>query len=194
MTKKIQDINVKDKAIAAALELASTQSWEDIKFTDIIEKSGVSLNEAREYFDDKNDILAAYDRKIDRQMMDNVSIGTDMSHRDLIFDILMERFDILNVNRAALVSILNSFKGDPKQAILGLPHVARSMTRVLETAQISTDGIAGCLRVSGLTALYVYVLRTWKDDDSGDMGKTMAALDKSLDKAEMLYNSLPMPS
>lgn len=192
MVKKAQNKTLKDAAIEAALSLAASKSWDDVSFEEIIEKAGVSLEDAREYFDDKLDILAAYGRKIDRAMTENISNSSDESHRDAIFDVLMERFDFVNEDRAAITSILNSFKHDPKQAVLGLPHLGRSMTRVLEAANISTQGIAGCVRVTGLTGIYLYVLRTWKDDDSPDMGKTMAALDKALDKAEMLYNSLPM--
>lgn len=192
MVKKTQDKSVKDKAVEAALALAMAQSWNDVSFEDIVAEAGIDLEDAREYFDDKSDVLAAYGRKIDREMMTNISSDENMSHREQIFDILMERFDLINENRTSLVSILNSVKGDPKQAILGLPHLARSMTRVLEAAHISTDGIAGCLRVTGLTSIYAYVLRAWVEDDSPDMAKTMAALDKALDKAEMLYNSLPM--
>ncbi len=192
MVKKTQDKTLKDKAIDAALSLAVDKSWDDVSFEEIIEKAGVALEDAHEYFDDKVDILAAYSRKIDREMMKNISNVSDMSHREAIFDILMERFDLVNENRAAIVSILSSFKDDPKQAVLGLPHLGRSMTRVLEAANISTQGIAGCVRVTGLTGIYLYVLKTWKDDDSPDMSKTMATLDKALDKAEMLYNSLPI--
>jgi hypothetical protein len=42
-----------------------------------------------------------------------------------------------------------------------------------------------------LTALYLYTVRTWIEDDSEDMAKTMAALDKNLERAEGVINSLP---
>lgn len=193
MVKRIQDKSVKDSAIDAALALASSQSWDNITFEDIIAKAELDINEVREYFDDKADIMAAYGRKIDRAMMESIPVSTaDMSHREQIFDIVMERFDIINEERAAILSILNSFKGDPKQAVLSLPHLGRSMTRILECANIPTTGIAGCIRVTGLTGIYLYVLKTWVEDDSPDMAKTMAALDRALDKAEMIYNSLPI--
>ncbi len=193
MAKKTQDKTLKDKAIEAALSLAASKNWQDVSFEEIIEKAGIELEEAREYFDDKSDIMAAYGRIIDRKMVANISSSAaDMSHREQIFDVLMERFDVVNEDRTAIISILNSFKGDPKQAILSLPHLGRSMTRVLEAVNISTQGIAGCVRVTGLTGVYLYVLKIWIEDDSPDMAKTMAALDKALDKAEMLYNSLPI--
>lgn len=192
MVNNKQNKNIKDSIIDAILSLAASQGWKNISFEDVATEAGVDLADAREYFDDKLDIIGAYGRKLDRDMAENVSVDDDMSHREQVFDILMERFDLLNENRDAIVSMLDSMKGDPKDAVMGLPHLARSMTRVLEIAKIPTSGLTGCGRVLALTGLYVYVLRTWKDDDTADMAKTMAALDKALDKAEMLYNALPM--
>ena len=184
---------LKDKAIEAALSLAVSKSWNDVTFEEIIEKAGVDLDDAREYFDDKSDVLAAYGRKIDRDMIENMShIDNTASHREQIFDVLMERFDIVNENRDAVISIVTSFKGDPKQALLSLPHLGRSMNRVLELCGISTDGFMGCARVTAVTGIYLYALKTWIGDDSSDMAKTMATLDKALDKAEMAYNALPV--
>ena len=184
---------LKDSVIEAALGLAAQQSWDLISFEEIIEKAGVDLDDAREYFDDKPDILAAYGRKIDRAMVENIGqVDMALPHRELLFDVFMERFDIVNENREAVISILSSFKGDPKQAILSLPHLGRSMSRVLELCGISTDGFMGCARVTAVTGIYLYALKTWIGDDSPDMAKTMATLDKALDKAEMAYNALPV--
>ena len=184
---------LKDQAIEAALSLAASKSWGDMTFEEIIEKAGVNLDEAYEYFDDKSDVLAAYGRKIDRDMIENIGhTDNTASHRELLFDVLMERFDIVNENRNAVISIISSFKGDPKQAILSLPHLGRSMSRVLELCTIPTDGFMGCARVTAVTGIYLFALKTWMDDDSPDMAKTMATLDKALDKAEMLYNALPV--
>ena len=184
---------LKDSVIDAALGLAAQQSWDLVSFEEVIEKAGVELDDAYEYFDDKSDILAAYGRKIDRSMVENIGqVDTMSPHRELLFDAFMERFDIVNENRDAIISILNSFKCDPKQAILSLPHLGRSMSRVLELCGISTDGFMGFARVTTVTGIYLYALKTWMEDDSPDLGKTMATLDKTLDKAEMVYNSLPI--
>ena len=138
-----------------------------------------------DYFDDRNDILSAYGRILDKQVLENIGApDQDLSPRDRLFDLMMERFDVLNENRAAIVSILNAFRFDPKQAVISLPHLGRSMSWMLEAAGLETGGIKGAAKVLGLTALYLKVLRTWKDDDTEDMSATMAALDKSLSHAE----------
>jgi hypothetical protein len=107
-----------------------------------------------------------------------------LSERDRLFDILMERFDLANQDRAALTSILHSFKTDPKQMVISLPHLGLSMSRMCELAEIDTQGLRGALRVMGLMGAYVWVLRTWLQDDSPDLSKTMSALDKTLSRLE----------
>ena len=112
-----------------------------------------------------------------------------MTTREKLFDILMERFDIVNENRDSVLSILNSFKSDPKQLIISLPHLGKSMTRALNIAEVDTSGLCGITQVTGLIGVYLYALKAWKEDESADLSKTMAALDKALDIAEQAANS-----
>jgi len=126
---------------------------------------------------------------IDRRVLDVIGEPDEsISARDQLFDILMERFEILNDYRAPLVSILESFCFDPKQAVISCPHLLRSMSWMLEAAGIETPGVRGALKVAGLTGVYLKTLRVWRDDESPDMSKTMAALDKDLGRAEHVAN------
>ncbi len=189
MVKNTAEKSLKDRVIDAALGLAAEEGWDDVSFEQIMLAAQADIAEAREYFDDKTDILTAYGRRLDRQVIDNVSFGEGMSEREKLFDLLMGRFDVLNENRGSVLSILNSFRGDPKQAVVSLPHLARSMSRTMEAAGIEAEGAGGAVKVTALIGVYLYVVRTWKEDDSADMAKTMAALDKALDHAETAANS-----
>ena len=62
---------------------------------------------------------------------------------------------------------------------------------MLEAAGISSVGLAGSLRIKGLALVYLNALRVWLEDDSPDMARTMAAVDKGLRRAEQLARSLP---
>ncbi|MCB1556178.1 MAG: TetR/AcrR family transcriptional regulator [Alphaproteobacteria bacterium] len=178
--------NVREKTVAAAMSLAAAEGWETVTLHAIAAQAKLSLAVLREHFDDKTDILAAYGRGVDRRVLEQTaSAGDDTSPpRDRLFDVLMERFEILNEDRNAVCAILRSFRCDPKQAVIGLPHLGRSMVWMLEAAQIETGGIKGALRVAGLTGLYLKTLWVWARDDSADLAATMAALDKNLSRAE----------
>ncbi|MCB9991058.1 MAG: TetR family transcriptional regulator [Rhodospirillales bacterium] len=181
---------VKEKALKAALELAASQGWASTSLADIAAHAKIPMTDLHDVFEDRFDILAAYGRMLDRRVLEAAGEpDPSLSPRDRLFDLLMERFDALNDDRDGVLSILNSLWCDPKQAVINLPHLGRSMSWMLEAAGIETSGIRGAIKIAGLTALYLKTLKTWSTDDSPDMGKTMAALDQSLGRAEQWAGS-----
>jgi AcrR family transcriptional regulator len=187
---KRQQKDTKVKIIEAALDLAAQKGWANVSLADIARGNKLSLADLHEHFGDKADILAGFSRMVDARVLEGLGeIDSEALPRDRLFDILMERFDILNEYRPGLVSVLDSFKLDPKQFIIGLPHLCKSMSWMLEAAGMDTLGLRGAARLAGLSGLYIKNLRVWAGDESPDMGKTMAALDKDLRRAESLANS-----
>ncbi len=179
--------NMKEEAVEAALALAVERGWAQVSLRGVAAKVGLTLAELHEHFDDKTDILVTLGRMIDRQVLENIGEGEEgASKRDRLFDVLMERYEVLNNYRDGVCAVLDSFLCDPKQAVISLPHLARSMSWMLEAAGMDTGGIKGAVKVAGLTGVYLKVLKTWKDDDSKDLSKTMAALDKTLNRVDSL--------
>ena len=180
----MQDIErLKKEVIQSALLLAESRSWADITLYNISEKSGYSLADIQSFFDDKAAVLDAYGRQIDLRIFTEFGgiHSSEEAEKDRLFDVLMERFDILNENRQAVISILNSVTLDSKMSLMSLPHVFKSMSKMLDIANIATEGLMGNLKIVALTAIYIKVLRNWISDDSADMAATMASLDKALD-------------
>lgn len=183
--------DIKVKVIEAALNEAALLGWERVSLQDIAQSADVSLAELHDHFEDKFDILAGLGRMIDRKVLEGLDkFEPDLSARERLFDLMMDRFEVLNEHRDGLVAILNSFKGDPKQALMSGPHLCRSMCWMLESSGIPTGGVRGALKVAGLSGLYLKVLRVWMSDESPDLSTTMAALDKELGRAESFANSL----
>ena len=181
----------KTRIIDAALKLSAAQGWSGLSLTEIASEAGLSISDIFDEVQDKTDILVLFGRQVDKRVLDAIGEADPaLSARDQLFDILMERFEILNEYRAGLVPILESFRFDPKQAVISCPYLCRSMTWMLEAAGIETSGLRGALKVTGLTALYLKTLRVWRDDESTDLAMTMAALDKDLGRVEQFANTL----
>jgi hypothetical protein len=104
----------------------------------------------------------------------------------------MRRYEALAPHKAALSAILRHGCRHPLAALCGIPGLLHSMAWMLEAAGISTAGLAGMLRAKGLAAVHLATLRVWLRDDSPDMARTMAALDRNLKRAESLAGSLPL--
>ncbi len=170
------------EVVDAALRMAALRDWANITLADIADEAKVGIGQMAQMFECREDIVAAYARRVDADVL--ASFKPSGSERDMLFDVLMERFDRLNRDRDAVVSILNTACRDPKQMVVGLPHIARSMLWMLEACGIDTQGIKGAVRVAGLTGVYVWTLRTWREDDSADMGRTMATLDRAMGRVD----------
>lgn len=184
-SEKIQDFDaMKEKIVLAAFSLAESQGWQHTNLRDIASEAEIALVDCYALFDDKNDILVHFNRMIDRQVLAGVADDSLASSRETLFDLMMDRYEALNAHRAGLVAILDSMKCDPKQVLISVPHLCRSMGWMLEVAGVDTSGVRGAIKVAGLSGLYLKVLKVWVDDDGADLPKTMSALDKALGKAE----------
>jgi hypothetical protein len=71
-----------------------------------------------------------------------------------------------------------------------LCQLRRSLSLTLEAAGISASGLKGALRLKGLLAVYVAGLRAFANDESDDLAKTMAEIDKRLGQAERVSEFL----
>lgn len=184
MTAKTSKIKLTpEKIVQATLKLAGEQSWEHISLYDIASDLDVSLSDIFDVVEDKQDILGFYGRHIDKQVLAQMGqFGDGDSKKDILFDVLMDRFEILNENRAALLSILKSFKFDPKQALFSAPHLCKSISWMCEAANVNTFGWRGAMKITAITGIYLNALRVWMRDETQDLSKTMAVLDKSLNQ------------
>ncbi|MAF98725.1 MAG: TetR family transcriptional regulator [Micavibrio sp.] len=187
MSKKTKE-NLKDHIAIIAMALSGEIGWAHVSMAEIAEKAGLTLAELYDVVDDRSDILTLVGRLIDRKVLENMegALDNETPARDRLFDIMMERFDVLNEYRGGILTVLESFHYDPKQAVISCPHLCRSMSWMLEAAGIEVSGIKGAMKVAGLTALYIKTLRVWRSDESVDMAKVMAALDKDLGRVEGL--------
>jgi AcrR family transcriptional regulator len=176
---------VAERAIAAALGLAESQGWGEVALRDIAAEAGLSFAELYARFSSKQAILNAFARDVDgRILAGSESDPPEGSARDRLFDLVMRRFDLLQPHREALRSILRASGRDPLAIACGARALARSMATTLEAAGIPAGGLRGLVRVKGLSAIYLAVLRRWLGDDSDDRAATMALLDKLLTRAE----------
>lgn len=190
MAKKT-DKDIKQIVVETALKLAAEQGWSNVMLPDIARECGLSMPELFDVVVDKFDILALLGRQIDRRVLEVIGEPDPAEQiRDQLFDILMERYEVLNDYRPGLIAIMESFRFDPKQALISCPHLCRSMTWMLEVAGEETSGIRGAIRVAGFTGIYLKTLRVWRDDESPDLARVMAALDKDLGRAEQVANTL----
>ncbi len=180
-----------DRLIQAALTLASERGWRTVSLRDIAARAELPLVEAYESFPSKTAILLRLIDATDRAALSQGAATAADSPRDRLFDLLMRRFDALQSRREGTVAILRDLPSDPAALLCLSARLARSMAWMLEAAGISSAGCAGRVKVKGLALVYLDALRAWMKDDSPDLARTMAAVDKGLRRAERLAHCLP---
>jgi len=183
VTKPIDPtLSDRDKIIAALMALLAERQFEAIGLNDIAARAGVSLATLREEFGGKIAILAAHAKELDRKVLAGAT--ADMAEepaRERLFDVLMRRLETMTDERAAIRSLLRSAVFDPPLALALNSIAVRSQQWMLAAAGIEAAGPAGMARAQGLALLFARVLRTFVDDDD-DNARTMATLDRELDR------------
>jgi ubiquinone biosynthesis protein COQ9 len=177
----IDQSTLSGRIVAAAFRLAAERPWSSVTLRDIADAAGVTLADLAREFDGKTDILIAFNRAIDDEVLRNAPKPAEgQPRRDAVFEAVMARFDALMPHRTAIASIVRGAAQDPR---LG-KSLMTSQARMLQAAGIDTDGLRGAARVAGLASVYAAVFRIWLDDDDPGLARTMAALDRRLRSGE----------
>jgi AcrR family transcriptional regulator len=176
--------------IATAMRLAAERAWSDIPLAEIATAAGFSLIELYRLFPSKLAILNGLIRQVDAAVL-AVPVDVEDQPRDRLFDVLMRRFDVLGPSRRALKRIAQDLRHMQLGVLPAGFALRNSMRWMLEAAGISASGWRGALRIRLLGLAYLSAFRVFLEDDSGDLTRTMAALDRALRRAEPL---LALPS
>jgi len=175
--------DAESRVVEAALDLADSQGWRRTTLTDIARAAGLSLADLHRQLPSRGAILAACVRHFDRIALTGPAPDKDDKPKDQLFDLLMRRFEALKPHRKAVRSMAWDSFGDPA-ALLTLKRLLASMGWMLEAAGVPTAGVAGLAKRRILLLAYLSVLAVFLRDESADLGKTMAALDRRLSMIE----------
>jgi ubiquinone biosynthesis protein COQ9 len=173
----------------ALLRMVAAGGWRDLSYADIAKDAGLGLAAAYEAYPSKAAILTGIGRDIDARLFASLDEDPlDGSPKDRLFDLLMRRFDALNEHREAYAALAWELPRTPVEAGCLALQLRRSLANMLEAAGLSASGLRGAFRIEGLGALYACALRVWLKDESADLSKTMAELDKRLGQVERYMN------
>ncbi len=176
--------DAEDRLVDAMLDLAAARGWRALGLADIAQAAGVPFAELYPAYPSKASILVAFIRRVDRQVLAApFKFAPEDSQRDRLFEVLMRRFDALQPHREAVRGIRRDLTRAPAEGAAYLPILCRSMAWMLEAADVSSDGPVGQLKALGLTGVWLRTLAAWLDDDTTDLARTMAALDRNLGRA-----------
>lgn len=176
-----------DTLLDAALALAADKGWRGVTLSAVAAAAHVPLRQVTRSFPTRGEIARAFIRRIDAAMIEGgAGMGEGDSARDRLFDVIMRRFDAMAPYRAQIASLVRSLPADPALAVELGPQALISAEWLLAAAGLDGDGPMAILRTMGLAAVFLDSFRIWLDDETEDMAKTMAVLDRNLIRAGRL--------
>ena len=176
--------NFQEKVAEHTLKLLSSNEWSTISFEKICLKLKLNKKKMSKHFKDKNDLLKNINQYFDDKILIAIKSLDTSTSRDMIFEIMMLRFDLLNCYRKSILKIFEIFKSQPKIFIILLPVFINSIILIAKASNIETKGILGSIKIKGMLVIYFSTFLTWVKDEKPALNKTMTALDNYLERAE----------
>jgi len=184
--------SVRERVIEAAMEVIAVHGWRHADIEAVLAAAGVSERDFYGEFDGLGAVIAGGSRRLDAAMLeacDDFEPGESV--RDKLFALLMARFDAAQPWREATARLVRAAPTDPRLGAVGMRALSAAATRALEAAGVNPHGFLGPGRVHTLVvSVLLPVGRVWLKDDTAEMGKTMAELDKRLGQMERLASWL----
>ena len=99
---------------------------------------------------------------------------------DRFFDVIMERIEIIDPWKAAIISISKDCATRPLASMYLFSRLQKSMDKMVGHVGAKLRGPKRLAQSHGLTIIYLLVLRRWISDETADYGPTMAELNERL--------------
>lgn len=181
----------RQKILQTFLELLSEHPYEDVSLPMIAETAKVKLSEMRSAYASKLQLVAAFVEKIDTTVLDGVDADMgDQPPRDRLFDVLMTRIDALAPHKEAVRALHDAARHDPGLALDFNRLAVRSQKWMLIAAGIDVSGVKATIVGQALAVAFARVVDVWLDEADEGMPRTMARLDKELDKGSSFMKRL----
>ena len=138
-------------------------------------------------FSNKNDLLININRYFDYLLKKNLINIENSSSKDMLFEVYMARLDILNLHRKSILNIIENLYTQPKLVITLLPSIVESIIVIATLSNIDVNGLKGVAKIKVLFILYLFIIFSWRGDESTSLEKTMTTLDKYLNNIEKIF-------
>ena len=176
------------KLAQTTLLILEKKSWYSIKIDEVYKKTMINKKNLQNKVATKRDLLQNINHYFDFKLRNTADSIDQSTHKDMIFEVMMMRFDILQIYRKSIIKIFEFFKKRPQELAFLLPSLIESMITMASLAKIPIGGIRGNLKVKGLLVIYLSSFLVWIKDNSESLEKTMTSLDNHLERAGKLLS------
>ena len=187
-----KNINKKISYIKLAFKLIEEKGWNDFSLEKLAKEESIKMEDLIFFFKDETKLIESFSEMIDEQVIKEVDLNefNQNSVKDNIFELIMIRFEMLSPYKKSLDILLKQLKYEPKTLKKLTKKIFNSLDLFLEISNAKSNYVFDFLKLNIMFIIYGYTFKIWLEDDSEDMGKTMAEVDKWLSEAEGYANKI----
>lgn len=181
---------LRDRIVDAAIELAEHGSWEAVRLHEVAAALGISLDQVRLHFREKEDLTDAWFDRADRAMLRTAEAAEfqALATRERLQRLIMAWLGALAPHRKVTREMIYG-KLEPGHLhiqIPGLMRVSRTVQWIREAAHRDATYLRRAVEETALTTIYLMTFFYWMRDDSSDFTATNRFLERCLTDAEQL--------
>lgn len=175
--------SLETSVVQKSLFLIGESGWESFQLSHLLRPCGssfeprVTIEFLKERLLAKEDIITLIQLWIKSQLLlETFDFDDELGAQEKIFEIVMRRFDLITQSRPAFLSLQRAYFSSLKNMASGLGFLNRAVCDIFLLAGEKVTSVD----VWAFTGWYATLLRTWSQDNTSDLSKTMAHLDRIL--------------
>ena len=128
--------NIRSEIAIATLNYLKDKDWASISIEKMKRNKRDKKSQYSNIIKNKNDLLININRYFDDQLKSSSDYIDNSTPKDMIFEVMMMRFDLLNKYRVSIVKIFNFFKKNPKTFVILIPSFIESIITMSNIAEL----------------------------------------------------------
>ena len=162
------------------------KGWKNFSLLKFSKSQKIPAQDLKFFFRSKNEVLDKFTKMIDYKVEHNIDVEEmkSTSKKDNLFELIMLRLEAMQSYKVALKNILSGAKEKPIILKRLSKNIINSLDFYLELSSYYDDTFVDFLKKNAIFLIYSLTFRVWLNDESDDLSKTMAELDKLLSMAD----------
>ncbi len=185
---------LRERIVDAAIGIAEHSSWEAVRLHAVATELGITLDDIRQHFREKEELIDAWFDRADNAMLKAAQAPDfpGLTSRQRLHRLIMAWLGALATHRRVTRQMIHG-RLEPGHLHIQIPslmRISRTVQWLREAACRDATYFRRALEETGLTTIYLMTFCRWLHDDSQDSISTSRFLDRNLALAERLDHTV----
>ena len=169
-----------------AFQIIEREGWEKFSLLNLSKEEKIEQKKVRLYFKNKDEVIDKFSIMIDSKVESKINFNDFKisSKKDNLFELIMIRLEEMQTYKIALIKIIDSAKKKPFLLSKISNNVMNTLDFYLELTSCYDNSAIDFFKKPTLFFIYSFTFNTWLKDETDDLSKTMAELDRLLTLSE----------